>query len=276
MFRDAALWAGALVVVAGCDRGDDDRIAPAAASPGKAEEERSSNGREVSAGDEGNAELTEEDAMETTNPAVELHPRLRDYVGGVVEAGFDAIPENRRDALGVLADFVRDRRAAGEPAPLTFICTHNSRRSHMGQLWASTAAAWYGIDAVGTYSGGTEATAFNPRAVAALERAGFEIQAPDGAPENPRYRVTYAPDGPVLTAFSKVYDDPSNPQEGFAAVMTCAAADASCPVVPGAAVRVSIPYVDPKEADDTPEEPRRYDERARQIATEMFYLFSQV
>ncbi|MGF1464760.1 MAG: protein-tyrosine-phosphatase [Sandaracinaceae bacterium] len=206
-------------------------------------------------------------------PQASLHPELRAYAAAL-PAGFDAIPEPRRADLERLAAFVRDRRASAEEASLTFICTHNSRRSHMSQLWAATAAAWYGVDGVGTYSGGTEATAFNPRAVAALQRAGFRIESPGG--DNPHYQVTYGPEGPPMECFSKVYDDPFNPQEGFAAVMTCTAADEACPFVAGAALRVSLPYVDPKEADDTPAEASRYDERLRQIATEMMYLFSEV
>jgi arsenate reductase len=204
---------------------------------------------------------------------VELHSQLETYVVGVVQ-GFDAISEDRKRELRTLATFIRTKQASNEPANLTFICTHNSRRSHMSQLWAATAAAWYGEDEVGTFSGGTEATAFNPRAVAALQRAGFVIENPGG--DNPHYRATYGPRAPVIECYSKTYDDPSNPREGFAAVMTCSQADQSCPVVMGAASRVAIPYDDPKAADGTPEEAQRYDERCKQIATEIFYLFSQV
>lgn len=41
-------------------------------------------------------------------------------------------------------------------------------------------------------------------------------------------------------------------------------------------LRLPIPYVDPKAADGTTEEAAVYDERTKQIATEMFYLMSQV
>ena len=203
-----------------------------------------------------------------------LNPQLEAYVTRVVGEGFDAIPDERKQRLRRLAEFVGEKRAAGESADLTYICTHNSRRSHMSQLWAATAAAWYGVDGVKTFSGGTEATAFNPRAVAALERAGFEIENPGG--DNPHYQVKYGPASPPMESFSKKYDDPFNPADGFAAVMTCSAADKSCPVVMGADLRVGIPYEDPKVADGTPGEAARYDERCRQIAGEMLYLFSQV
>ena len=202
-----------------------------------------------------------------------MHAELKQYLGRALR-GVDGISEERRRALDDLAVFVSSKRRSGETAELTFICTHNSRRSHMGQLWAATAAAHFGIDEVRTYSGGTEATAFNLRALAAMERAGFVIEKPRG--DNPRYRVTFDESGPVIECFSKTYDDPLNPAEGFAAVMTCSEADAACPVVLGAALRVPIRYKDPKVADGTPQEAAVYDERCLQIATEMLYLFSRV
>lgn len=214
-------------------------------------------------------------SSEASKPAaaVQLHPELASYVTSVI-ADLSEIPEERRQRLDELAAFVRDGIASGAGAKLTFICTHNSRRSHMSQLWAAAAAGYYGLKNVETYSGGTEATAFNPRAVSAMQRAGFEVQAGPG--DNPHYQVTYAPDAPAQECFSKKYDDDFNPKEGFVAVMTCSQADRSCPMVYGAAHRVSIPYVDPKVSDGTAEEAATYDARARQIATEMFYLFSRV
>jgi arsenate reductase len=200
-------------------------------------------------------------------------PELQRTIGRAV-AAIDATPAERKRYLDRLAAFVSAKRAAGEGAALTLICTHNSRRSQMGQVWAAVAAAWFGIEGVRTYSGGTEVTAFNPRAVAALRRAGFSI---DGAGrDNPRYRVVFAEDAPALECFSKTYDDASNPAHGFAAIMTCADADVACPVVFGAAARLPIRYEDPKVADGTAEEAAAYDERCLQIATEMLYAFSRV
>ncbi len=187
----------------------------------------------------------------------------------------DHIPDERKEALRELASFIRTKIKAGEVAQLIFICTHNSRRSHMSQLWARVAADYYGVPHVHTYSGGTEATAFNPRAVNALRRAGFGVETMSGG-ENPHYQVSYSPDTLAQEAFSKKYDDAVNPSRNFAAIMTCSQADKNCPFVPGATVRVAIPYEDPKAADGTPEEVARYDERSQQIATEMMYCFSQI
>ena len=191
------------------------------------------------------------------------------------QQGFDRIPDERKKQLKKLAQFVQTKIKSGEAAQLIFICTHNSRRSHISQWWARVAADYYEVPNVHTFSGGTEATAFNPRAVAALERAGFTIEKTSEG-DNPHYWVAYASDAPAQEAFSKKYDDAANPQENFAAIMTCSQADENCPFVPGATLRVAIPYEDPKEADGTPEEATRYDERSRQIATEMLYCFSQV
>ncbi len=140
-------------------------------------------------------------------------------------------------------------------------------------IWAVVAANHYGL-LVSSFSGGTEATAFNPRAVAALERAGFRVRNPGGA--NPHYEVSFAQNQPALICFSKRYDDPVNPDKQFAAVMTCSEADEACPLIVGTDLRLPLTYEDPKEADDTPQERLRYDERVAQIGRELLYAFSLV
>jgi arsenate reductase (thioredoxin) len=213
-------------------------------------------------------------ANEMPAQALALHPELARYVESL-PPDQAAIPDERKQTLDQIAAFVVAEHAAGRTAKLVFICTHNSRRSHMSQIWATTAAAFHGVERIETYSGGTEATAFNPRAIAALRRAGFEVAEPPGS-DNPHYQLGYAPDRPSIEAFSKVFSDAPNPTAEFAAIMTCSEADKACPFVPGATLRISLPYEDPKQADGTPEEQARYDERSRQIAAEMFYLFGKV
>ena len=202
-----------------------------------------------------------------------LHPELQRYVNERVIPAVAAIPAERKESLDLIVAFVKERKAAGATADLTFICTHNSRRSHLSQLWAATAAWSFSQDHVRTYSGGTEATAFNPRAVAAVERAGFHLVKPEG--KNPVYEVSFAKDHAVERCWSKKYDDAANPQKDFCAVMTCSEADKNCPIVFGALDRISLPYNDPKEADGTPEETARYDERCLQIAAELWYVMQR-
>lgn len=188
---------------------------------------------------------------------------------------FDKIPAERKEVLEKVADYVKSRIDLNEPVQLVFICTHNSRRSHIAQIWAQTAAYYYDIANVQTYSGGTEATAFNPNAVKAMREAGLEINVIKEG-DNPVYEVKYAKDAAAMKVYSKVYDQEGNPESGFAAVMTCSHADQNCPFIPGASLRIPVTYDDPKEFDGTPRQEQAYQERSSQIAREMLYLFSKV
>jgi arsenate reductase len=191
------------------------------------------------------------------------------------EKDYVLIPESRKQILEQLSAFVVTKQKAGQPAELNFICTHNSRRSHISQIWAQAAATYYGAENVRCYSGGTEATAFNPRAVRAMSEVGFRI-IKEHETENPRYEVHFAESQKPLIAFSKVYSDPFNPSMGFAAIMTCSHADENCPLVIGAETRISLPFNDPKDFDGTAQEAMKYHERVLEIGREICYAFSQV
>jgi len=199
---------------------------------------------------------------------------LKPYVKEVANE-LETVSAERREVLDKIAADVAGRLEAGKRADMTFICTHNSRRSHMSQIWAATAAYYYGLDNVHTYSGGTQATACNCRTVAAMRRVGFDI-VDATAGENPIYLVRYATDRPVIRAHSKLYNADGNPRQDFMALMTCSVADKSCPVVQGAVSRYAIHYVDPRLCDDTPTETTAYNERCREIAREMFYIMAEV
>lgn len=188
---------------------------------------------------------------------------------------FDSIPAERKEILQQLTQFVEKKVKAGQNVYLNFICTHNSRRSHLSQIWAQTAAHYYNAPNVFCYSGGTEATSFNPRAIKAMQEAGFSISMIKEG-ENPTYEVRYAEDAEPIIAFSKKYDDPFNPNENFAAIMTCSHADENCPLVLGASGRVALTYNDPKEFEGTPLEAAKYLERVHEIGREILFAFSQV
>lgn len=211
--------------------------------------------------------------MQPSKNKEDLHPELRLYMDDLAPT-LSEIDDERKTELRAIAEWIEGRIEKNEPARLTFICTHNSRRSHLGMIWAAAAASYYGIEGIETYSGGTEATAFNPRAVEAIKRAGFWVDAEDNTANNPRYSVSFSQKSDFLNCFSKKFDDEVNPTEGFCAVMVCSSADRNCPFVPGADFRVAIPYEDPKASDGTPQESATYDARSRQIASEMMYLLS--
>ncbi len=213
--------------------------------------------------------------LSNTEAKSDFYPELLEYVARRI-AEFDRIENDRKKELENLAGYVRNRLDHSLPAKLIFICTHNSRRSHLSQIWAQVAAEYYGKSGVETFSGGTEATAMNPRAVAALKRCGLKITAQDPKSSNPKYEVRSSDSAKVQVCFSKKYDSPPNPTSEYCAVMTCSQADDACPIVSGCDMRIPIRYEDPKVADDTDQESERYDERSAQICREMFYMMSKV
>lgn len=213
--------------------------------------------------------------LNNTSNKTAFYPRLKHYLEEAITRT-DSIPNDRKADLAKVADYIRERLSKSEAAKLTFICTHNSRRSHLSQIWAQVAAEYYGLDSVESFSGGTEATAFNPRAVAAMQRCGLKIVADGSTSTNPRYSVYTSDSSTPQVCFSKAYGDPPNPSKGYCAVMTCSQADDACPLVMGCDLRMPIRYEDPKVADDTEFETQRYDERSAQICIEMLYMMSLV
>jgi arsenate reductase len=187
---------------------------------------------------------------------------------------FSEIPDGRKIIIKELSDYIRLKQQQGEIISLNFICTHNSRRSHIAQIWAQTSAHVYRIKNVHAFSGGTEATAFNPNAVIAIRNVGFDVTVlKDG--KNPVYAVSYDSDITPIKVFSKTYYDQSNPKKDFAAVMTCSEADENCPIVNGAEKRIKLTYADPKAFDNTPLQSQKYTERVNEIGRELLYAFSQ-
>lgn len=181
----------------------------------------------------------------------------------------------RKQILQPLKDYIQSKVNNKQAIDLNFICTHNSRRSHLAQVWAQTMAYYYQIKNLSCFSGGTEATALFPMVVQTLKDSGFKIERLSEG-ENPKYNIKYAAHENPILGFSKTYDDDYNPPSQFAAIMTCSQADAGCPYIPSAEKRFPITYQDPKDFDNTPQQAEKYSERSIQIATEMKYVFSQI
>jgi arsenate reductase len=201
-----------------------------------------------------------------------LFPEIENVINTL---NFGNISDERKIVLQPLIDFIQDKASNDKEIRLNLICTHNSRRSHLSQVWAQTAAAHYGIKNVFCYSGGTEATAMFPMAAKTLANQGFQIKTiAEG--NNPVYAIKYAENEHPIIGFSKTFDDDFNPQSEFAAILTCSSADQGCPFIAGAEMRIPITFEDPKAFDNTPQQAEKYEERSLQIATEMFYVFSQI
>ena len=203
---------------------------------------------------------------------IKLFPKIESVI---LTFDFAKIATERKKNLLPLVDFIQNKVTNKQAVMLNFICTHNSRRSHLAQVWAQTAATYYNIKTAFCYSGGTEATALYPTVLKTLEESGFKIVAiADG--NNPIYSIKYAENEHPIIGFSKSYDNDFNPLNSFAAILTCTQADGDCPFISGAEKRIVTPFEDPKAFDNTSQQTEKYQERSLQIATEMFYIFSQI
>lgn len=203
-----------------------------------------------------------------------MSPHIKTYLDGLTKE-FNSIPEKRKALLEKISQYIAKKREENKAINLVYICTHNSRRSHFGQVWAHVAASYYGIKNINTFSGGTEATAFNINAINALKRVGFTIK-PTNTEKNTAYHVFHDENETPSICFSKTYDDAKNPQKEFAAIMTCSDAEENCPFIPGVELRIGTTYDDPKAFDNTPQQDAKYDERCKQIALETLYVFSKI
>ncbi|WP_090166059.1 low molecular weight phosphatase family protein [Neolewinella agarilytica] len=179
----------------------------------------------------------------------------------------------REQSVKTLRSAILHPAEKDKPLKLNFICTHNSRRSQIAQIWATVAAACYGKDELTAYSGGTEATALHPNVVHALQEIGFRVEQ-DGD-HNPKYSIYFSEQYPPLICWSKVYDDPANLTDSFIAVMVCAEADVGCPFIPSARKRIPLRYKDPKYTDGTPDESATYVRTALEIGAEIFSFFQE-
>lgn len=191
----------------------------------------------------------------------------------IISKNFKEINTERKIVLEKLASHIQEKLNSGKEINLVYVCTHNSRRSHLGQVWARVGADFYGFN-INTYSAGTEATAFNQNAINALIFAGFEVKKLDES-KNPKYEVRFG-ENKSNFCFSKTIDDETLPKENFVAVLTCGDADENCPFIPGCDLRIGTTYFDPKSFDNSILQDEKYTERSNQIAMECLYVFSLV
>jgi hypothetical protein len=204
---------------------------------------------------------------------IQINNELQRYTDNLVE-NLDKVPKQRELMLSEISKSMSTDYLENKTGKVLFVCTHNSRRSQIAEVWFKYATLYFGIQHFEAYSGGIEETAFNERAIKALERAGFTTHYVRKV-ENPVVSITPG-NYPVWDQQSKIYTHRVNPKKNFTALMVCSDADKSCPIVEGATDRFSLPYDDPRYYDGTPSEEKMYDATVEEIGLEMFYLVSQI
>ena len=203
-----------------------------------------------------------------------IYPKLKAKIETFI-ANNDQIPDLKQAIIRSIAYRIFITEKWGNELPLMFVCTHNSRRSHLSQVWAQLAAHYFQFNHIKTFSGGTEATAFYPSALHAIELAGFQIEQKTNT-QNPVYHIAFSEDEPPLKVYSKRYDDVINPKSDFVAVVNCSQADESCPIIAGTKVRVKLLFKDPKYSDGHKDEQKVYQAKSDEIGLEIFALFLEL
>jgi len=193
-----------------------------------------------------------------------------------LEQKFDQIPPSKKERLLLFSNHLRDEIQQGKTPAITVICTHNSRRSHLAQLWLAIAADYYQTSKIKTFSGGTEISAFNPRMITALQTIGLKITSKDSTITNPIYEVFWKDKMPPYLAFSKRYMDAPNPQKDFVALIVCSHASIHCPIITESNFKFVLPYQDPKAFDDTDLEISEYAKTCALIGLEMLFVLKQL
>ena len=201
-----------------------------------------------------------------------MNKKLTTYIKKVI-LDIDKISNKRKKPLLEIVDYVKQGSLNKNRANITFICTHNSRRSQLAQCWGIASSQYYNLKNINFFSGGMEITSFNINALNALKRSGFIIDQKGQKEQTYLLKTSKNYDGQKF--YSKRYDYKSNPQIKFLAIMTCSDADKKCPIVKGADKKIFLPYQDPRVSDGSGLEESVYDQSCYTIAQEMFYLMKK-
>ncbi|MBT8316173.1 MAG: hypothetical protein HKP59_00950 [Lutibacter sp.] len=185
------------------------------------------------------------------------------------------IDSTRMNLLDKIALKIVDELKNNTPINLNYICTHNSRRSQLAQVWSFYATHYFKIQHIHSFSGGTAVTSFHRNTVKTLQEVGFKFQLLEFSHQNPEYLISYKNSINTIIGFSKLYSDTHN-KKPFIAITTCSNADENCPFIPDAIQRFHLPFNDPKDFDNTLYKTEKYLETNKQIAGEIHYIFNLI
>jgi arsenate reductase (thioredoxin) len=185
------------------------------------------------------------------------------------------LDKNRRQLLTSIAQFIAEEIKANKKVNLNYICTHNSRRSQLAQVWSSYACNYFKLSEVNSFSGGTAITAFYRNTVKTLQEVGFNFQIVEFSHQNPVYAINYKNCIDPIIGYSKLYDDEYN-KKPFIAIITCSNAEENCPFIPDTIERFHLPFNDPKSFDNSLNQAEKYMETNKQIAGEIHFIFEKI
>jgi hypothetical protein len=203
-----------------------------------------------------------------------LYPILNEYVRDFPKE-FRKIPEERRFRLNEMVYFLEGQYQNNAPWQITFISTNESTVGQMAKAWSKAAAYYFGFKNFEPYSGGIKPGEISVRTIVALEKAGFIVYK-SHINEVDVYRIKYSFNLEPVIAFPKKINHTKNPGNNFMAVILDGNADLNINNVRGTYDRLFLEYEDPKGYEGSDLENQKFNESCRQVAVEMFYVFSQL
>ncbi|UMB54965.1 hypothetical protein MKD41_05695 [Lutibacter sp. A64] len=186
-----------------------------------------------------------------------------------------SIDTARIDLLTNIAQYIANEFKKNKPIHLNFICTHNSRKSQLCQVWAKYAIDYFKLKNIDSFSGGTAVTAFYRNTVKTLQEVGFKFEISEFSHQNPVYLISYKNCTNPIIGFSKFFDDEIN-KKPFIAITTCSNAKENCPFISEAIERFHLPFNDPKTFDNSLYKAEKYLETNQQIAGEIHFIFDLI
>jgi hypothetical protein len=203
-----------------------------------------------------------------------LYPILNEYVRDFPDE-FRKIPEERRYRLNEMVYYLEDQRKQKAPTQITFISTNEATVSQMAQAWSKAAAYYFGFTDFQPYSGGLNPDLISENTIIALEKAGFIVYKSDVGGLSV-YRIKYSYNLDPIIAFPKKISHTKNPGDNFMAVILDGNADLNINNIEGTYNRLFLEYEDPKGYEGSEIEKDKFNESCKNVAVEMFYVFSQL
>jgi len=145
---------------------------------------------------------------------------------------------------------------------IVFLCTHNSRRSQLCQVWGIILSKIYNID-LKFNSAGTEKTEVNKNILYCFSHIGLEVKG---------NKIIY--EDLSISLHSKLLDE-IQPNK-FISIMTCSDAEKSCPSDSRSIKNISMTYQDPKVFDYKEKEKDEYLKTSKLIAKELNYVLKKL
>ena len=169
--------------------------------------------------------------------------------------------QKRKKRLDNIASVINEN--LNKTRSIVFLCTHNSRRSQICEVWGKVFAEIY-RKKININSAGAFKTVVHSQVYESIVKCGLIV--------NNKKEIFF--DKKKFKLNSKTTD--SITMKNFIAVMTCSDAEKSCPHDPKSIRNIKMFFNDPRIYDETDKMSREYLKTTTYIAEELNYIFKNI